>query len=61
MANVKKGQLAAPPEWWKHLRWTKRTFWKTERQAGKEEAEQQPKASENLSRPAESRRPRRPV
>jgi hypothetical protein len=38
MANVKKGQLTAPPEWWKHLRWTKRVFWKAERKAGKEEA-----------------------
>ena len=24
MANVKKGLLTAPPEWWKHLRWVKR-------------------------------------
>jgi hypothetical protein len=35
MANVKKGLLTAPGEWWKHLRWTKRVFWKGERQAGK--------------------------
>jgi hypothetical protein len=28
MANVKKGQLVRPPEWWKHLRWVKRLFWK---------------------------------
>jgi hypothetical protein len=41
MANVKKGQLTAPPEWWKHLRWTKRPFWKAERQAGKEEVERE--------------------
>jgi hypothetical protein len=41
MANVKKGQLTASPEWWKHLRWTKRPFWKAERQAGKKEAERQ--------------------
>ena len=28
MANVKKGQLVRAPEWWKHLRWVKRVFWK---------------------------------
>lgn len=38
MATVKKGQLARAGEWWKHLRWKKRTFWKRERQAGKVEA-----------------------
>lgn len=38
MAHVKKGQLAAPPEWWKHLRWTKRLFWKRERRAGQKVA-----------------------
>lgn len=35
MATMKKGQLASATEWWKHLRWTKRVFWKRERQAGK--------------------------
>lgn len=35
MANVKKGNLTAPREWWKHLRWTKRVFWKAERKAAK--------------------------
>jgi hypothetical protein len=35
MANVKKGQLVCPPEWWKHLRWAKRLFWKRQRQAEK--------------------------
>jgi len=29
MATVKKGILCRAGEWWKHLRWTKRTFWKT--------------------------------
>ena len=38
MANVKKGQLTAPPEWWKHLRWVKRVFWKKERRAGRKAA-----------------------
>jgi hypothetical protein len=33
MANVKKGQLTKAPEWWKHLRWVKRVFWKRERKA----------------------------
>jgi len=31
MASVKKGNLAAPPQWWKHLRDWKRVFWKRER------------------------------
>jgi hypothetical protein len=36
MATVKKGMLTAPGRWWKHLRWTKRVFWKSERQAAKQ-------------------------
>ena len=39
MATVKKGVLTPPGEWWKHLRWTKRRFWKGERQAGKRDAQ----------------------
>ncbi len=35
MANVKKGQLTPPPEWWNHLRFCKRLFWRRERMAGK--------------------------
>jgi len=35
MANVKKGTLTSPPQWWKHLRDWKRVFWKSERQAQK--------------------------
>ena len=31
MSNVKKGNVAAPPQWWKHLRDWKRVFWKKER------------------------------
>lgn len=38
MANVKKGNLTAPGEWWKHLRWLKRAFWKAERKAAKNAA-----------------------
>ena len=41
MATVKKGILTDPPEWWKHLRKTKRVFWKRERWAAKREGERQ--------------------
>lgn len=40
MANVKKGVLTAAPQWWKHLRWAKRVFWKSERQAHKKEIDE---------------------
>ncbi len=33
MATVKHGILVKSQEWWKHLRWTKRTFWHRERNA----------------------------
>jgi hypothetical protein len=33
MATVKKGILLPSPEWWKHLRWVKRVFWKKHRKA----------------------------
>lgn len=39
MATVKKGILTKSGEWWKHLRWTKRVFWKGERQAARKQAE----------------------
>jgi hypothetical protein len=35
MATVKKGMLTAAREWWRHLRGTKREFWKGERKAAK--------------------------
>jgi len=38
MASVRKGILTASREWWKHLRWTKRVFWKAERKAAKSAA-----------------------
>ena len=41
MATVKKGTLTGAPEWWKHLRKTKRVFWKRERKAAKREGERQ--------------------
>lgn len=35
MATVKAGILTRSGEWWKHLRSTKRKFWKRERRAAK--------------------------
>lgn len=35
MASVKKGTLTAPVEYWKHLRFLKKGFWKAERAAYK--------------------------
>jgi hypothetical protein len=37
MANVKKGNLTRPPQWWKHLKEFKRFFWKSERKAQKQD------------------------
>src|ERR1700733_13137305 len=41
MATVKKGVLTASSEWWKHLRWRKRVFWKGERRAAKRFAQRE--------------------
>lgn len=41
MANVKKGLLTPPPQWWKHLRDWKRVFWKRERKAAQRETRRQ--------------------
>jgi hypothetical protein len=41
MATVKNGILSKSPEWWKHLRWAKRKFWKKERANGKKLAAQE--------------------
>lgn len=41
MASVKKGMLTPSGEWWKHLRWTKRKFWKKERKAAQKDAKDQ--------------------
>lgn len=35
MATVKKGVLTKSREWWDHLRYTKREFWKKHRLAEK--------------------------
>jgi hypothetical protein len=40
MANVKKGTLTRPPQWWKHLRDWKRIFWKSERSAQKKDVKE---------------------
>ena len=40
MATVKQGTLTRSREWWKHLRWTKRDFWKRERRAAKLDSKQ---------------------
>jgi hypothetical protein len=37
MANVKKGTLARPPQWWKHLKWNKKILWSKERQLQKKD------------------------
>ncbi len=37
MANVKQGTLTRAPQWWKHLKFFKKVFWKAERQAHKKE------------------------
>ena len=41
MATVKKGMLTSAGEWWKHLRWTKRVFWKGERKAAERDVQDQ--------------------
>jgi hypothetical protein len=38
MATKRKGVLTMSKEWWKHLRCTKRGFWKAERRAAKRDA-----------------------
>jgi hypothetical protein len=39
MASKKKGVLTSAAQWWKHLRWTKRQFWKKERKASRKDAD----------------------
>ena len=39
MAHVKKGHVAPSPQWWKHLDWCKRLFWKQHRRAEKRRIE----------------------
>jgi len=46
MASVRKGLLTASREWWKHLRWTKRAFWKAERKAAKNAARHEAKSGD---------------
>ena len=43
VANVKKGLLTKPREWWVHLRkYGKRRFWKGERQKSKQDNSNEP-------------------
>jgi hypothetical protein len=35
MATIKKGITVRSPQWWKHLRDWKRSFWKKQRKAFK--------------------------
>lgn len=44
MAYAKYG--AKSPEWWKHLKESKRRFWKKVRNADKEEIEQEPRSDQ---------------
>jgi len=37
VAHVRKDTLTAPPEYWKHLKWHKRTVSKAERKAAKKQ------------------------
>jgi len=48
MATVKKGMLTRAREWWKHLRGTKREFWKGERKAAKRVAREEANVREEL-------------
>jgi hypothetical protein len=48
MANVKKGNLTPPPQWWKHLRDWKRFFWKGERKAQKDKVKKEIAVKENM-------------
>lgn len=41
MAHVHQDQLAAPRQRWKHLKWWKKVFWKSERQAHKKDINKQ--------------------
>lgn len=41
MANVRKGNLTAPQEWWRHLKWLKPKFWRKERRAHQREIRRQ--------------------
>jgi hypothetical protein len=53
MATVKKGMLTTTGKWWKHLRWTKRVFWKGERQAARQFVRRE--ATTATNRPDKSR------
>lgn len=52
MATVKQGMLTRTGQWWKHLRETKRVFWKGERQAVKKLIQQETAADPNNGLPS---------
>jgi hypothetical protein len=57
MATVKKGMLTQSPQWWRHLRFWKRVFWKRERATAKRLIDDNP--SFDPSKPwGSDRRPR---
>ena len=41
MATMKKGITVRATEWWRHLRWAKRAFWKRQRKAFQHETRQE--------------------
>lgn len=43
MAHKHQGQLTPAPQWWKHLKDWKRVFWKSERQAQKQDTKKREK------------------
>jgi hypothetical protein len=57
MATVKKGLLTVSGEWWKHLRSTKRAFWKGERRAAKKFARQEASDTHPDSQSVKKRHP----
>ena len=54
MATIKKGMLTTTGKWWKHLRSTKRVFWKGERQAAKQFVLREAAADTPTNRPDKS-------
>ena len=44
MARVRKGQLTAPREWAKHLRFWKRFYWRAERREARRQAREEARA-----------------
>jgi hypothetical protein len=47
---MEKGNLAKAPQWWRHLRRFKRTFWRRNRQAERREIEAERDAEPRVDR-----------